>query len=160
MLSRTVEYALRAVVHLAAFQPEPRTTEQISRATKVPRPYLYKVLQALGREGVVVSQRGLRGGISLGRKPADITILAVVDAVEPIQRIAVCPLGLAAHGSRLCPLHRRLDQALQMVEQAFGGSTLADLLGEPRPSPQACKFPRPASSERAAPRRRTSKRSS
>ena len=160
MLSRTVEYALRAAVHLAAYRPAPRTTTQISRATKVPRPYLYKVLQALGREGIVVSQRGLGGGMRLAREPADVTILEVVSAVEPIQRIGVCPLGLAAHGASLCPLHRRLDQALHLVEDAFRKSTLADLLAEPPPSPSACKFPRPIPSKRVAQRSRSAKRSS
>jgi len=143
LISRTVEYALRAVLHLAAHRPNARTTEQISRGTKVPRPYLYKVLQALNREGIVVSQRGLGGGVSLERDPAQLTILAIINAVEPFQRIEKCPLGLAAHSASLCPLHRRLDNAMSMVEEAFRQSTIADLLAEPPTTVLTCKFPRP-----------------
>jgi len=141
VFSQTVEYALRAVVHLASQVPDPRTTEQIAQATRVPRAYLSKVLQGLVRGGIVQSQRGLGGGMTLAKSPEDLTILEVVNAVEPIQRFHTCPLGLAAHGVRLCPLHRRLDNALAMVEDAFASSTLAEVLAEPTRSTPLCPFP-------------------
>ena len=46
MFSQTVEYALRAVAHLAYEAPNARTTEQLAEATRVPSAYLSKVLQA------------------------------------------------------------------------------------------------------------------
>src|SRR5947209_18550484 len=107
MFSQKVEYALRAVVHLAAEAPAARTVEQIARATQVPPAYLAKVIQALVHAGVLRSQRGIGGGISLAKAPAELTILEVVNAIDPIRRIDHCPLGLAAHGVNLCPLHRR-----------------------------------------------------
>jgi DNA-binding IscR family transcriptional regulator len=70
-----------------------------------------------------------------------LTILEVVNAVEPIGRIRECPLGLAAHGARLCPLHKRLDNALAMVEAAFRRTTLAEILAEPTKSRPLCEFP-------------------
>ena len=141
MFSQTVEYALRAVCHLAAVTPTPQTTDQIATVTRVPKAYLSKVLQNLVREGVVHSQRGVGGGMTLVKSPDALTILEVVNAVEPIQRIRECPLGLAAHGVRLCPLHRRLDQALAGVEKAFGETTLAEVLAEPSESIPLCDFP-------------------
>ena len=141
MFSQTVEYALRAVVHLAAEAPAARTTDQIAEATLVPKAYLSKVLQNLGRAGVVHSQRGVGGGMTLVKTPAELTILEVVNAVEPLQRIRTCPLGLASHGVRLCPLHRRLDNALSGVEQAFATTTLAEVLAEPTESVPLCDFP-------------------
>jgi Rrf2 family nitric oxide-sensitive transcriptional repressor len=141
VFSQTVEYALRAVVHLASRSPAPRTTDQVAEATRVPRAYLSKVLQGLVRGGVVQSQRGLGGGMTLVKSPKDLTILEVVNAVEPIERIRTCPLGLAAHGVRLCPLHRRLDNALAMVEEAFATTTLAEVLAEPTKSVPLCPFP-------------------
>jgi Rrf2 family protein len=142
MFSQTVEYALRATVYLAYQAPAPQTTDEIAEATRVPKAYLSKVLQSLVRAGLVHSQRGLGGGMTLARTPAELTILEVVNAVEPIQRIRTCPLGLASHGVRLCPLHRRLDNALATVEQAFGQTTLAEVLGEQTSSPPLCEAPR------------------
>ena len=141
MFSQTVEYALRAVVHLANEAPGGRTTDQIAEATRVPRAYLSKVLQALARGGVVRSQRGLGGGMTLAKPPEQMTILEVVNAVDPIRRIRTCPLGIAAHGVHLCPLHKRVDNALAMVEEAFGNSTLAEVLAEPSASIPLCPFP-------------------
>ena len=141
MFSQTVEYALRAVVHLADQSPLPRTTDQIATATLVPKPYLSKVLQGLCQAKIVQSKRGIGGGISLVKPPSELTILEVVNAVEPIGRIRTCPLGLTAHGVRLCPLHRRLDNALAQVEQAFQNTTLAELLAEPTTSRPLCEFP-------------------
>jgi Rrf2 family protein len=141
VLSQTVEYALRAVVYLAGQSPHARTTSQIATATRVPAPYLSKVLQALRRAEIVHSQRGIGGGVSLAIPAESLTILAVVNAVEPLQRIKACPLGLAAHGVRLCPLHKRLDNALALMEQAFGETTLAEILAEPSESVPLCDFP-------------------
>jgi Rrf2 family protein len=142
MFSQTVEYALRAVVCLADVAPRPRTTEQIAAMTRVPKAYLSKVLRGLCRAGVVHSQRGGGGGMTLAKPPSKLTILEVVNAVEPLGRIRECPLGLAAHGVRLCPLHRRLDNALGLVENAFRRTTLAEVLAEPTASVPLCPFPR------------------
>ena len=141
MLSKTVEYALRAVCYLASQAPAACTTDQIAEVTKVTPAYLSKVLQNLTRKGIVHSQRGIGGGMTLVKTPAELTILEVVNAVEPINRIHECPLGLEAHGVRLCPLHRRLDNALAMMEQAFGRTTLAEVLAEPTTSVPLCNFP-------------------
>lgn len=131
MFSQTVEYALRAVVHLAYSAPGARTTEEIAKATKVPQAYLAKVLQNLVQAGVLRSQRGIGGGIALVKKPEELTILEVVNAVDPIRRITTCPLDLAAHGVVLCPLHRRVDNALALVESAFNGTTLKEVIDDP-----------------------------
>jgi Rrf2 family nitric oxide-sensitive transcriptional repressor len=141
VFSQTVEYALRAVVHLADQFPSPRTTDQIAAATRVPRPYLSKVLQGLCQAKVVQSRRGIGGGMTLTKSPSELTILEVVNAVEPIGRIRECPLGLAVHGVRLCPLHKRLDKALASVEDAFRQTTLAEILAEPTESYPLCDFP-------------------
>lgn len=138
MLSQTVEYALRAVVYLAGEAPHSRTTDQVAVATRVPKAYLSKVLQGLVRAGIVHSQRGIRGGMTLAKSAEALTILEVVNAVEPLQRIRVCPLGLAAHGARLCPLHKRLDSALASVEEAFRSTTLAEVLRTPSKSKPLC----------------------
>ncbi|QDU95305.1 RrF2 family transcriptional regulator [Lignipirellula cremea] len=152
MISQTVEYALRAVVFLADQAPRARTNSQIAKATKVPAAYLSKVLQGLRRAGIVQSTRGIGGGSSLAVAPDALTLLQVVNAVEPLQRIRKCPLALAAHGVHLCPLHQRLDNALASFEEAFAQTTLAELLAEPTSSIPLCDFPRgkkPGASQRA-----------
>ncbi|MCE9548595.1 MAG: Rrf2 family transcriptional regulator [Planctomycetia bacterium] len=141
MFSQTVEYALRAVVHLADRSPAPQTTDQIAAATLVPKAYLSKVIQGLCRAKIVQSKRGVGGGVALVKSPSELTILDVVNAVEPIVRIRHCPLGLKTHGVRLCPLHKRMDNALASVEDAFRQTTLAEVLAEPTQSHPLCEQP-------------------
>ena len=140
MISQTAEYALRAIVYLAG-QDEPQTTQQIAAITRVPAGYLSKVLQNLARGGLVHSQRGLHGGFTLVKTPKQLTVWEVIEAVDPIQRIKTCPLGLKSHGANLCPMHKRLDDALAGVEKAFRASTVAELLADPNPSKPLCEFP-------------------
>ena len=128
MLSQTVEYALRAMVHLASLPPDNAvTSEVIADRTKVPKGYLSKILRDLVVAEMVVSQRGPSGGFTLARPSSKISILDVVNAVDPIDRIKKCPLGNPAH-VQLCPLHRRLDDAMAMVEREFARTTLAEVL--------------------------------
>ena len=133
-------------MHLAVHAGEPQTSRQIADATRVPAGYLSKVLQSLGRGGLVRGQRGIGGGFTIARDAEAITILDVVNAVDLIERITECPLGLEAHSTNLCPLHHKLDEALSMIENAFATTTLADLINPSARSKPLCA----AAGERAA----------
>ena len=133
MISQSAEYALRAVVTLATHPDVRMSTASIADATKVPAGYLPKVLQALARGGLVASIPGRIGGFALVRSPGSISVLDVVNAVEPIRRIESCPLNLKSHRTALCPLHRRLDQAAEAVERAFAATTIEEILEDPAP---------------------------
>ena len=139
MLSQTTEYALRAVIWLAQHQGSPQTTAQISEATKVPISYLAKVLQSLRRASIVGAVRGLHGGFELAGSPETISILDIVNIVDPVPRIRHCPLGLQSHQGQLCPLHRKLDLAMEMVENSFRSTCLADLLNPEEGSKPLCE---------------------
>lgn len=141
MISQTAEYALRAIVYLAGQDQVPRTTAEIAETTQVPVGYLAKVMQNLSRAGLVSSQRGLGGGFTLADPPGKLTVLAIVDAVDPIKRYPECPLRLVEHGKRLCPLHSRLDEAAELVEKSFAATTVADLIAMPRGKRKPCTFP-------------------
>ena len=139
MISQTAEYALRAVTVLASHPDRPLTAQQVAARTRAPASYLSKVLQALGRAGLVHSQRGLGGGYMMSRPLGELSVLDVINAVDPLKRIDRCPLGLPAHKRRLCSLHKQLDQGIALVESLFGQTTIAQLLADQRPSPPLCE---------------------
>jgi len=143
MFSQTTEYALRVIAYVASLGGEAATTRQISVATHVPEGYLAKVVRSLNREGLLNSQRGLHGGSVLARPPEQITVYDVINAIDPLPRITTCPLGLKSHGTRLCALHRKLDDAVALVERAFRTSTIADLLGQDTGSKPMCDTEEP-----------------
>lgn len=129
MISQTAEYALRAMVYLALTKGA-STGQEIADKTKVPAGYLKKIMHQLGRARLVDSQRGVGGGFVLAREARAISILDVVNAVDPIERLLTCPLDLDNHGLNLCPLHKRLSAATAAVEAAFAESNLSELVEE------------------------------
>ena len=143
MISPTAEYALRAMVTIAQSSGDAVVTPTIAEFTKVPPGYLPKVLQTLRKAGLVNSKRGLGGGFTLARPAEDVTVLEVVSAVDPIKRIHSCPLGIDSHGTDLCPLHKRLDEAAEMVEQSFASTTIAELISAPGRSAPLCQPAKP-----------------
>jgi Rrf2 family protein len=131
VISQTAEYALRAMIVLLARDEGPFCSAQdVAARAKVPVDYMAKILHALVKSGLVVAQRGRNGGCKAARSASEICVLDIVQAVDPIQRIHRCPVGIPAHGTRLCPLHRKLDEAAQCVEEAFASTTMADLLND------------------------------
>lgn len=127
MLPKTAEYALRAVVWLGRDGGQCASADCLAEHTKVPRRYLHTVLQELVRARLVRSQPGPGGGYALARPPRKMTILDVVEAIAPLERIRRCPLGLRTH-TRLCPLHQELDDVYAAIEKALARVTIAQLV--------------------------------
>lgn len=138
MLSKTAEYALRAVVWLAREPGRAESADHLAEVTKTPRRYLHKVLQDLVHAEILRSQSGPGGGYALDKPPEKVSILDVVNAVAPLERIRACPLGLSTHTS-LCPLHKELDKAYATTEAAFARVTLAKLARSTSPIVPLCE---------------------
>lgn len=144
MFSQTVEYALRAMVQLASDAPQASTTKQIAKKTKVPTAYLAKVLQSMRRAGLINSRRGVGGGVTLALDPPEISLLDVIDAVEPLQRVN-------SKGRKApTPLQQTLDDALGQVRKTFEAVSLADMLPKKRRSRKKAAPKRKRASARAA----------
>ncbi|MDR7545058.1 MAG: Rrf2 family transcriptional regulator [Armatimonadota bacterium] len=102
-LTREADYAVRVVLDLAEHAGRgPVRSADIARRQLIPRPFLTKVVQALARQGYMRTHRGVRGGVTLTRRPREITMRAVVEAIEGPFRLNRCVAG-----SGECPLERR-----------------------------------------------------
>ena len=140
MISKTAEYALRAVTCLAASENRPLSADVLAEKTKVPRRYLTRVMQDLAAADVVDSRSGPGGGYLLAIATDKLTILDIVNAVAPLDRINACPLGLKSHTS-LCPLHAELDNAYAATEVAFANVTICQLVESTSPITPLCEVP-------------------
>jgi Rrf2 family protein len=94
-------------------------------------------MQDLAAAGLVASRSGPGGGYVLDRETDQLTLLDVINAVSPLERIETCPLGIAEHDS-LCPLHAELDRAYANTEAAFAAVTVKKMV-KPNDSPPLCK---------------------
>lgn len=87
-VSAKADYALRAVIELAAAADGPVKGERIAQAQEIPLKFLENILGDLRHAGIVRSQRGIEGGYWLARPPDEITVAEVVRAVEgPIANV-------------------------------------------------------------------------
>ena len=87
-VSAKADYALRAVIELAAAADRPVKGERIAQAQEIPLKFLENILGDLRHAGVVRSQRGAEGGYWLARPPDEISVAEVVRAVEgPIANV-------------------------------------------------------------------------
>ena len=139
VISQTAEYALRAIVSMANRRGEVINRNDLAKAIQVPNEYLSKVLKELDLAGIVHSQRGPGGGYILTKSTAELSLYDVIAVISPIKRIESCPLGLSNH-THLCPLHKRLDEATELMEKALRETTIAELI-EGKRDRNDCRFP-------------------
>ena len=138
MLSQTTEYALRAMACLAYSPDELTPTPKLAEQTLVPPNYLAKVLQSLAQANLITGRRGVGGGYRLSRPAEEISLIDVVNAIDPVERISTCPLGLPNHGTQLCSLHRCVDAAAKQFIDSFKSVRLSDLIAESDGSVPLC----------------------
>jgi Rrf2 family protein len=82
-LSRTVAYALHAVLQLAQAEPQtPVPCSRLAAAGEMPERFLLQVLRSLVTHGILVSTRGVEGGYRLERDPKEISLLDVIEAID------------------------------------------------------------------------------
>ena len=86
-----VDYGVRALVDLALhFDDQPVRASEIASRTLIPEPYLAQVMHALGKAGIVRSQRGRLGGHALALAPDDIKLSMVMDCLGSTENLVAC----------------------------------------------------------------------
>lgn len=96
-ITKQADYALRAMMYLAkADQNQRSSTSQIAREQHIPSSFLAKIISQLSIAGLITTSRGARGGVSLARKPEEISVLEVVEAIDGPIVINDCTISLAA----------------------------------------------------------------
>ena len=83
------DYAVVLATHLAAAEG-PHAARDLAVQTQIPEPTASKVLKKLARAGVVVSQRGAKGGYALARSPEQIGVNEVIEAIEGPIAVTEC----------------------------------------------------------------------
>lgn len=132
LYGHAAEIAIRAALYLAGRPPgELSPVHEVAKATKLPSPYLSKVIQRLAQAGLVRTFRGPGGGIELGKSPEAITLWSLVCATDGPADVSRCALGIGSCSpSNPCPLHGRWAPLRDEFQELLEGTTLAALLRE------------------------------
>lgn len=131
--SKTSEYAIRALIHLAENpQNELFTALAVSRGTGVPKAYIAKIFQCLVAGGILRSKRGPSGGFSLQVSPQKLSVLRVIRVLDDTAQspFSQCIMGFRRCNDRVpCPLHPIWSEAKSEMREKLSQCTVSDLAG-------------------------------
>lgn len=126
-ISEAASLALHATTLLAANCNRPLSTKEIAAKLRASEAHLSKVLQRLGKVGLVDSTRGPKGGFCLAKAADDISLLEVYEAIEGPLQDSVCLLGEPVCQGEECILGGLLEMVNQQAREHLGGTFLSDL---------------------------------
>jgi FeS assembly SUF system regulator len=146
-ISKMTDYAVVLATHLAAAEG-PHAARDLAVQTQIPEPTASKVLKKLARAGVVISQRGARGGYALARPPEQIGVHEVIEAIDGPIAVTECSdettdslceyetnCGARANWQRInVAVHNALSE-ITLADMAFPGT--AELVWIARSSEEA-----------------------
>jgi FeS assembly SUF system regulator len=147
-MSRITDYGIVLLTQLATEASDPGVPEdgpadpreasppeaihnarELAARAGLPLPVVSKILKALTREGFLVSQRGARGGYALARRPEDISVASIIDALEG--PIALTECGTELHGAcereSRCAVRQPWQQINREVRKTLERVRLSDL---------------------------------
>ncbi len=131
MLSQAVGYAASALGYIAAAPPTGAKSilvKDIAEACAIPAPYLAKIIHSLSKSGIVITQRGIGGGVSLAKPPHHLTLWDLCHAMNDPIIHARCMLGTAeCSDERACPAHAFWKQHRTQHVEFLKQTTIADI---------------------------------
>jgi Rrf2 family protein len=139
-LSKKADYALIAMKHLAVRSDRSSSSaREIAEQYDIPIELMAKVLQRLVRRGLLCSHQGTRGGYELARRPSEISVADVIQAIEGPVTVTACTTdeGQCEQYSK-CNVRDPLFKIRARILAALGECTIAELAAD-SPLPSAAR---------------------
>lgn len=129
-LSRMIDYGVVVLSQMANRGDTLTTAPELAGSTGLPAPMVSKVLKSLARSDLVMSHRGVHGGYSLSRGPGEISVAAIVEALEGPVALTACVEASDAHCQveSLCPIRGGWEKVNDAIRDALDAVSLADLI--------------------------------
>lgn len=133
LFSKTQEYALQALVHLALTPGEFRLSRDLADHLEVPGPYLAKVLKRFAQLGYLESAKGRGGGYRIKKRAMEAAVREVVTVADGNDPFAGCLLGLSkCTDHAACPIHDKWMPLRAKVATLLEQQTVAELAAKAR----------------------------
>lgn len=133
MFSKTCEYAIRAMIFIAQKSRDGNKVgiKDIAKGIDSPEHFIAKILQELGRKGVVQSLKGPTGGFYLDNSGRKTSLATIVKAVDGDDIFSGCGLGLKQCSDRHpCPLHHEFTKIRKDITNMLNKTRVGDLQEE------------------------------
>ena len=129
LITREIDYAVRALIHLAANRNETVTVPELVDELGITRPFLRKIMQLLARAGVIESYKGNKGGFRLIKKPGDIYLIDLIEIFQGKFSLNECLLNKDICPNKgNCILKDRVDDIEEKVKKELESIDLKSLV--------------------------------
>lgn len=131
-ITRETDYAIRCILHMSESPEKIIAIDEIAKARAIPKKFLAKILQKLAKAKIVKSFRGVKGGFYLAKRPKEINLLNVIEAIEGSVAMNVCAIEKRlCDFSDACNVHPVWLKVKKDVENILGSVSFAQLV-DPR----------------------------
>jgi Rrf2 family protein len=129
LYSRSAEYAIRSLIHLAGLaEGEYAMVKDIAAETSIPPHFLAKILQDLARQGFLQSSKGPHGGFRLRQPASALSLLKIVETLDGAGRFERCIGGSPECSDQTpCGMHDSWIVLRSRIMDYLEGTTIADL---------------------------------
>jgi len=129
LVTRETDYAVRCILYLAQDDDQISNVTEVSRKMHIPKTFLAKIFQRLVKAGLVKSIRGMNGGFRLAKKPIDISLLDIMEAIQGPSCINVCAVdSKKCKRSVFCSVHPFWVRLRREVNQRMKEQTIDKLI--------------------------------
>lgn len=128
-MTKQADYGIVLLTHMASGSERVFPAGELAEAVHLPGPTVSKILKALARGEVLASHRGVKGGYSLARQPAEITVAEIITALDGPIAITECIDDSPGECSQepICAVRGNWRRINDGIRQALEGITLAEM---------------------------------
>ena len=129
LFTKDIDYAIRALCFMAGHKNLKISAKDLSKDTRIPRPFARKILQRLNKSGFIVSYKGKNGGFVFNTNPSAVKIIEIIRAFQ-------CEIKLMEHVFRKrvcsnikkCVLKKKFDKIEKFIVSELSSISLADVV--------------------------------
>ncbi len=128
-MTKQADYGIVLMTLMASHQEQWFNATEVATEAGLPQPIVSKILKLLARGGLLSSQRGVKGGYSLSREPARITVAQIITALDGPIAITECIDDSPGECSQepICPVRGNWQRINQAIRLALEEITLAEM---------------------------------
>ncbi len=128
IFSKACELGLQSVLYLSTKEKRVFNSTEVSNELKVPKEFVSKVMQMLTSSGIIGSKKGKNGGFYLAKKPVEIKLIDIVEAIDGLDLFKTCVLGFPGCSNESpCPVHNKWGKLRDDAFKMLSEETLEDL---------------------------------
>lgn len=128
-ISRLTDYGIVLMSYVAAHSDRIHTATEVAKGAQLPLPTVSKLLRLLATEELLISQRGVKGGYSLARPPAEISLADIVRALEGPIALTLCTdeTHSDCEYEQRCPMRGHWQKINHAIRHALESIPLSDM---------------------------------